>query len=211
MPHRGLKSATLSLRGRISRQPNTAGWRKGNSRMDTRHTSTMPDEHEKFMHQALAEARQALAANEFPVGCVLVREGVVIARGRRVNSRGSAINELDHAEIMALRELTAAGPQDRTGITAYCTMEPCLMCYAALLLNGVRNIVFGYEDAMGGGTDIRLAHLTPLYRQQAVVITPYILRAESLALFHAFFANPINDYWQGSWLAEYTLRQQGTL
>jgi tRNA(adenine34) deaminase len=168
----------------------------------------MPNNHEKFMRQALAEARQALTANEFPVGCVLVREGAIIARGRRVNSRGSRINELDHAEIMALRELTAAGPQDRSGITAYCTMEPCLMCYAALLLNGVRDIVFAYEDAMGGGTEVRLAHLTPLYRQQTVMIIPNILRAESLALFREFFANPLNDYWQGSQLAEYTLRQQ---
>jgi tRNA(adenine34) deaminase len=169
----------------------------------------MPDKHEQFMRQALIEARHALATNEFPVGCVLVHEGTVVARGRRVNSRGPRSNELDHAEIMALRELTAGGPlPDRSGITAYCTMEPCLMCYAALLLNGVRNIVFAYEDAMGGGTDVRLAHLTPLYRQQEVVITPFILRTESLILFREFFENPVNDYWQGSHLAEYTLRQQ---
>jgi tRNA(adenine34) deaminase len=169
----------------------------------------MRDKHEEFMRQALAEARLALATNEFPVGCVLVREDTIIARGRRVNSRGPLINELDHAEIMALRELTAGGSlPDRSGITAYCTMEPCLMCYAALLLNGVRNIVFAYEDAMGGGTDVRLAHLTPLYRQQEVVITPFILRAESLVLFREFFENPVNNYWQGSHLAAYTLSQQ---
>jgi tRNA(adenine34) deaminase len=163
--------------------------------------------HENFMRQALAEARQSLAANEFPVGCVLVREGVVVASGRRINSRGPETNELDHAEIVALRNLTGGGSvPDRSGLTAYCTMEPCLMCYAALLLNGVCNIVYAYEDAMGGGTGITLTQLPRLYRRQQVVITPFILRPESLELFRRFFENPDNDYWQGSHLAEYTLK-----
>jgi tRNA(adenine34) deaminase len=169
----------------------------------------MDREHEKFMRLALAEAQGALAAGDFPVGCVLVRDGEVLARGRRRNSRGPASNELDHAEMNGLRALASRQPVvDPAGLTAYCTMEPCLMCYAALLLNGVRKIVFAYEDAMGGGTSLPLAHITPLYRQMEVSITRDVLREESLALFRQFFTNPANGYWQGSHLAEYTLSQQ---
>jgi tRNA(adenine34) deaminase len=168
----------------------------------------MDNEHEKFMRLALAEARQALAANEFPVGCVLVQEGAVIARGQRINSGAPNPNELDHAEIMALREMANQPPPARTGITAYCTMEPCLMCFAALLLNSVNAMVFAYEDAMGGGTGVGLANIGPLYSQREITVIPNILRKESLALFREFFNNPANGYWQGSYLAEYTLTQR---
>jgi tRNA(adenine34) deaminase len=168
----------------------------------------MDIEHEKFMRLALAEAQQALAANDFPVGCILVRGGAIIGRGRRVNSRSSSANELDHAEMKALRGLADRQPlPDRTGITAYCTMEPCLMCFAALLLNGIRTIVYAYEDVMGGGTGLDLTRITPLYRELEVAVIPAVLRQESLALFHDFFSSPDNGYWQGSYLARYTLDQ----
>ena len=166
----------------------------------------MKEEQQRFMAAALAEAEQALVAGEFPVGCVLVRDGVILARGHRTNSTLETVNELDHAEIVALRKLAAEYPgMDSTGITAYSTMEPCLMCYAALILNGVRTIVYAYEDVMGGGTGLDPATLAPLYRQMAVTVVPGVLRRESLALFKRFFASPDNMYWQESPLAQYTL------
>ncbi len=165
--------------------------------------------HQTFMRLALSEAEQALAANEFPVGCVIVHHGEVVARGHRTNSRTGTANELDHAEVAALRELLSARPEiDRPGLTVYSTMEPCLMCYATLLLNGVRTIAWAYEDAMGGGTGLDLDSLPPLYREMRPTLIGGVLRAESLALFQRFFLNPDNDYWQGSLLADYTLRQQ---
>ncbi len=167
-------------------------------------------QHQTFMRMALAEAEKALAANEFPVGCVIVADNEAVARGRRANSRSATANELDHAEIVALRQLLAARPDiDRAGLTVYSTMEPCLMCYATLLLNGVRTIAYGYEDAMGGGTGLDLAALTPLYREMRVELLPGLLRAESLALFKRFFTDPANDYWRDSLLADYTLNQAG--
>jgi tRNA(adenine34) deaminase len=60
---------------------------------------------------------------------------------------------------------------------------------------------------MGGGTDLDLAGLKPLYRQMEVEVIPQVCRTESLELFREFFNNPDNDYWQDSLLAEYTLRQ----
>jgi len=166
------------------------------------------DNHKAFMQEALLEGRQALDAGEFPVGCVMVHEGRIVSKGRRINSKAPDDNELDHAEIMALRELFAQHPEiKRSAITVYSTMEPCLMCYVTLLLNGIRRIVYAYEDIMGGGTSLDLTPLAPLYREMRVSITPHVLRRESLELFRAFFANQDNTYWQDSPLAEYTLAQ----
>jgi tRNA(adenine34) deaminase len=162
------------------------------------------------MHLALQQAQQALANNEFPVGAVIVAGNEPVALGRRENSRNDTANELDHAEIVALRDLLGRRPDiDRRTLTVYSTMEPCLMCYSAMLLNGIRTFVYAYEDAMGGGTGLQLMHLTPLYRAMApeVRILPHVLRRESLELFKAFFTSPENNYWQGSLLADYTLAQ----
>jgi len=165
-------------------------------------------EHEKFMQQALSEADKALAAGEFPVGCVMVHEGQIISRGQRINSKSPNENELDHSEIVALRNIFAQHPEiDRSRIVVYSTMEPCLMCYVTLLLNGIRTIVYGYEDIMGGGTNLDLQTLNPLYQEMSVEIIPHVLRRESLELFKTFFTDQDNTYWQDSPLARYTLAQ----
>ena len=165
-------------------------------------------DHKNFMQKALGEANKALAAGEFPVGCVMVLEDKIISKGRRINSKAPNDNELDHAEIVTLRELFAQHPEiDRSEIVVYSTMEPCLMCYVTLLLNGIRKIVYGYEDIMGGGTNLDLQTLKPLYREMSVEINPHILRRESLELFDAFFADQDNTYWKDSPLARYTVAQ----
>ncbi|MCA1766445.1 MAG: nucleoside deaminase [Desulfobulbaceae bacterium] len=163
---------------------------------------------EQHMSEALAEARAALEAGEFPVGCVIARGDRIMAGGRRINSRGETANELDHAEISTLRLFLSGHPEVSPGeVTVYATMEPCLMCYTTMLLNGIRRIVYGYEDAMGGGIGLDLSGLAPLYREMRVEIVPRLRRAECLALFREFFSNADHDYWRGSPLAEYTLRQ----
>ena len=165
-------------------------------------------DHEDFMKAALNEARQALDGDEFPVGCVMVHDGEIISNGRRIHSKGPTENELDHAEIVALRKLFALHPEiDRREITVYSTMEPCLMCYVTLLLNGIRKIVYGFEDIMGGGTNLDLQQLNPLYREMEVDIIPHVMRSESLQLFKNFFENPQNTYWQDSPLAQHIMAQ----
>jgi len=168
--------------------------------------------HERFMKMALVEARDALGRNEFPVGCLLVADGEVVAQGSRQNSRffdsQQSANELDHAEIVALRNLIDQAPDtERRKITVYSTMEPCLMCFSTLILNNLHKIVYAYEDVMGGGSDLPLHLLRPLYRQKEVTVIPGVLRSESLDLFKKFFASPDNNYWQDSLLAKYTLEQ----
>ena len=165
-------------------------------------------DHEDFMQQALTEAGKALADGEFPVGCVMVHGNRIVSRGRRINSRAPNENELDHAEIVALRKLFAQHPEiDRGKIIVFSSMEPCLMCYVTLLLNGIRTFVYAYEDIMGGGTSLNLQSLNPLYRDMQVTISGQVLRRQSLKLFKAFFADQDNTYWKDSPLARYTLAQ----
>ncbi len=164
-------------------------------------------EHEIFMQEALRQAAEALAAGDFPVGCVIESGGTIISSGRRSNSCGR-INEVDHAEITALRRLLAGDtsvPMDQ--VTVYSTMEPCLMCFSTLLVNGVRRFVYSYEDVMGGGTNLPLSLLSPLYRELQPSIVGSVLRHQSLLLFKDFFSSPRCMYLKDTMLATYTLQQ----
>lgn len=164
-------------------------------------------EHEQYMRAALAQAQLALADGEFPVGCVMVADKQVVASGRRTNSGARCRNEIDHAEVNTLRRLIAEQPQlNLETVTVYSTLEPCLMCYATMLLSGIRRFVWAYEDVMGGGANLPLYMLNTLYAQMRVHLTDRVLREESLQLFQDFF-NASADYWQDSLLARYTLAQ----
>ena len=165
-------------------------------------------DHAHFMRKALAHAEQALASGEFPAACLLVHAGRIIASGSRTGTIENRFNETDHAEMLALRNMNQ--PQSTSasgGLTAYCTLEPCLMCFGALLISGVTDIVYAYEDAMGGATRCDLSLLPPLYQGLSISVVPHILRADSLALFKTYFSNPHTVYLKKSFLAAYTLQQ----
>lgn len=164
-------------------------------------------DHEKFMGQALEQARQALRVEEFPVGCVIVADNAIVATGGRKNS-AVEMSEFDHAEIVALRNLQQKHPDlDLSTVTVYATMEPCLMCYSTMIVNGVRSVVYAYEDVMGGGTNLPLKLLSPLYSSLKMSIVPGVMRLESLQLFQQFFGSGQNDYLKDTLLARYTLEQ----
>lgn len=165
-------------------------------------------DYEYFMQKALDQAQKALDAGEFPVGCVLVYQSSVLVSAFRSGTKAGFGNEVDHAELVALRRLVNLKENiDNRQVTLFCTMEPCLMCLGALLLGGIGEIVYAYEDVMGGGLNCDLTKLPPLYTHNPISIVPHILRRQSLELFKAFFQNPGNTYWKGSLLAEYTLKQ----
>ena len=160
------------------------------------------------MIQALKQAELALSAGEFPVGCVIADEKNILVVGSRQGTSGGQANETDHAEIMALRRLFEARSAETAGpLSVYCTMEPCLMCFGAILISGIHRIVYAYEDVMGGGTHCDLSRLPALYSGAPVEIVSHVMREESLALFKIFFARPGNHYWKNSELAAYTLAQ----
>ena len=165
-------------------------------------------DYEFFMSKALEEARQALSMGEFPVGCVIVYENGVLVTGTRHDSGPDNQNELDHAEMLALRRLVNIDEEiDREKVTLFSTLEPCLMCYTAIIVNGIRRIVYAYEDVMGGGTNIDLKRLNPFYRDMKITVIRHVLRQESLKLIKEFFSDPQRDYLKGSLLAQYTLNQ----
>jgi tRNA(adenine34) deaminase len=165
-------------------------------------------DYEHFMTAALEQAETAYHAGEFPVGCILVHKDRILASGRRTGTTAEGVNEVDHAEMVALRRLVLAGRDVAPAeIVLFSTLEPCLMCYGAVILSGIRTIVYAFEDVMGGGTGCDLTRLSPLYRNADISIIPHVRRADSLQLLKAFFANPENVYWKDSLLARYTLKQ----
>jgi len=120
---------------------------------------------EKFMAAAIKEADKAAAKGEIPVGCVIVADGKIIARGH--NLRESRNDPTAHAEVVALRK---AGKKIKgwrlNGSTVYVSCEPCPMCAGALVLSRVKRVVFGCKDPKAGameslyeiGRDHRLNH-----------------------------------------------------
>ena len=102
-----------------------------------------------FMEAALALAREAAEAGEVPVGCVIVRGGEIIARGR--NRRETDKNALAHAEIEAIGEACRTlGGWRLSGCTLYVTLEPCPMCAGAILHARIPRVVFGSLDPIAG-------------------------------------------------------------
>jgi tRNA(adenine34) deaminase len=167
-------------------------------------------DHEKFMHRALILARQALDKDEFPVGCVVTYDGRIIAGGARLHTRQVVPSEIDHAEILALRGMERLNPAlERSRMTVYATLEPCLMCFGAILVSGIGTLVYAYEDAMGGGTACDRSTLPELYKCSRLKIVSGVCREESLALFQSYFNRPDITYWRDSLLARYTLGQTG--
>jgi tRNA(adenine34) deaminase len=118
------------------------------------------------MEQALAEARNALAAGEVPVGAIVVnKDGEIIGRG--FNRPISSHDPAGHAEIAAMRAAAQhLGNYRLTGTTLYCTLEPCVMCAGAIVHARISRVVFGARDPKAGAAgsiynvlaDTRLNH-----------------------------------------------------
>ena len=105
-----------------------------------------------FMDDALAEARAARAAAEVPVGCVIVRDGAVIARAGNRTLRDH--DPTAHAEMLAIRQVaTALGSERFTDCDLYVTLEPCAMCTAAISFARIRRLYYGAADPKGGAVE----------------------------------------------------------
>ena len=102
-----------------------------------------------FMNEAIAEAELAAAADEVPVGAVVVRDGKIVARAH--NTRESDKNALRHAETAAIdAACRALGGWRLPGCTLYVTMEPCPMCAGAVVNSRIERVVFGAYDRRAG-------------------------------------------------------------
>ena len=105
-----------------------------------------------FMDIALAEARAAATAGEVPVGCVIVRDGAVLARAG--NRPVTDQDPTAHAEMLAIRQAArATGSERLSDCDLYVTLEPCAMCAAAISFARIRRLYFGAADPKGGAVD----------------------------------------------------------
>jgi len=107
------------------------------------------DDDFRFMGLALEEAEAAETLGEVPIGALLVRDGLILGTGR--NCPISECDATAHAEVRALREAgVALGNYRLTGATLYVTLEPCLMCFGAMLHARVAKVVFAAPDPKVG-------------------------------------------------------------
>lgn len=105
-----------------------------------------------FMDQALDLARAAAANGEVPVGCVVVRDGEVIAGAG--NRTLTDHDPTAHAEMLAIRQAARAlGSERLTDCDLYVTLEPCTMCAAAISFARIRRLYYGAADPKGGAVD----------------------------------------------------------
>ncbi|WP_394844698.1 tRNA adenosine(34) deaminase TadA [Pendulispora brunnea] len=141
-----------------------------------------------WMQAALAEADAAAARLEVPVGCILVgADGVEIARG--YNLRETWLDATAHAEMVALRAAAAKAPSWRLdGVTAYVTLEPCIMCAGAFVHARITRVVYGCDDPKGGALHslYNIAQDTRLNHRYEV--TRGVLAEECASRLRAFFA-----------------------
>ena len=106
-------------------------------------------EDEKFMGEAIRQAKKAYALDEVPIGCVIVYEGKIIARG--YNRRNTDKNTLSHAELNAIRKASRKlGDWRLDGCTMYVTLEPCQMCAGAIVQSRIRRVVMGCRNPKAG-------------------------------------------------------------
>lgn len=143
-------------------------------------------EDERFMKKALHQAKRAAAIGEIPIGCVIVRDGKVIARG--FNQRRSRKTTLAHAEMIAIdRASRKLGDWRLEGCTMYVTLEPCQMCSGALVQSRIDRVVIGTMNPKAGcaGSILNILRM-PEFNHQ-VEITGGVLQEECSRILQDFF------------------------
>ena len=143
-------------------------------------------EHEEYMRQALELARLAMAEGEVPVGCVIVRDGAVVGRGR--NRRETAQTALGHAELEAIAQACRTlGGWRLAGCALYVTLEPCPMCAGAIVQARVPQVVIGCMNPKAGcaGSVLDMLHEDGFNHQVETKIG--ILGEECSAMMKEFF------------------------
>ena len=142
-------------------------------------------EDEKFMKEALRQAKKAYAMEETPIGCVLVHEGKIIARG--YNKRNKKKNTLAHAEIIVIDKASRVlGDWRLEECTMYVTLEPCPMCSGAIINSRLKRVVYGARDPKAGCCG-GLTDLFALPFNHHPVIESGLMEAEAQALLQEFF------------------------
>lgn len=144
------------------------------------------DIHEKYMKEALKQAKKAYALGEVPIGCVIVYEGRIIGRG--YNRRNTDKNTLSHAEITAIKKASRhIGDWRLEGCTLYVTLEPCQMCSGAIVQARIPQVVIGCMNPKAGcaGSILNILQM-PEFNHQ-VEITRGVLEDACSSMLTTFF------------------------
>lgn len=141
---------------------------------------------EKYMKEALKQAKKAYALGEVPIGCVIVHEGKIIGRG--YNRRNTDKNTLAHAEITAINKASKViGDWRLEECTLYVTLEPCQMCAGAIVQARIPEVVMGCMNPKAGcaGSILNILEM-PQFNHQ-VKVTRGILEADCSQMLKIFF------------------------
>ena len=143
-------------------------------------------EDEKYMKKALHQARRAAAIGEVPIGCIIVRDGTIVARG--YNRRNTQKTTLAHAEMYAIdRASRKLGDWRLEGCTMYVTLEPCQMCAGALVQSRIDRVVIGSMNPKAGcaGSVLNVLQMSEFNHQ--VEVERGVLEPECTELLQSFF------------------------
>lgn len=142
--------------------------------------------HEDYMRQALDLAREAYEAGEVPVGCVIVKDGKVVGRGR--NQREEKGSALSHAELEAIEDACQTlGGWRLSGTKLYVTLEPCPMCAGGIISARIPELYYGAKDEGFGACGSILNLFEENFRHHPKIVG-HILEEECASLLQAFFS-----------------------
>ena len=144
-------------------------------------------ERSSYMELALAEAREAAAAGEVPVGCVIVRDGGVLARAHNRTLRDR--DPTAHAEMLAIRDAAGRlGSERLVGCDLYVTLEPCPMCAAAISFARIRRLYYGTADPKGGAVESGVRYFADPSCHHRPEVYGGLGEREAAELLRGFFA-----------------------
>ena len=144
------------------------------------------EQHIKYMKEALKQAKKAYALGEVPIGCVIVYEDKIIARG--YNRRNTDKNTLAHAEVSAInRASKKLGDWRLEDCTLYVTLEPCQMCAGAIVQSRITNVVMGCMNPKAGcgGSVLNILEM-PEFNHQVNVLRG-VMEEECSQILQDFF------------------------
>ena len=170
----------------VGKEGNVAEEKRTEEISEMKQEPSVSPEDMRYMKEAIRQAKKARALEEVPIGCVIVSDGKIIARG--YNRRNTDKNTLSHAELNAIRKASKKlGDWRLEGCTMYVTLEPCQMCAGALVQSRIDEVVIGSMNPKAGcaGSVLNLLQVDNFNHQ--VKITRGVLEGECSMMLSDFF------------------------
>lgn len=144
------------------------------------------DKNEKFMREAIKQAKKAEQMDEVPIGCVIVKDDMILSRGYNLREKKQVSTA--HAEIIAIEKACKKlGTWRLEDCTLYVTLEPCPMCSGAILQSRIKEVVYGAADPKGGCLDSCMKMYEVSGFNHYPKVTNGVLQEECATLLKQFF------------------------